>query len=228
MNTIERVDKIDEYLAMSDADKKEFERSNSVSEVSSDNETIRHEDIEQQKEIIFAIRRRSFREQMQKEIRAINKQEPRSHVIRTIASIVVAACLVGVFIIPVGWPSSVEGNKYTNENISLYKSYASLKGAGDAEEYIADAYVALSNNEYRKAAKLSREAIRLLQDTNDPFKVDMRQDAEWYNALANLSRRQLWYTIKAKNDVERIASQEMHKHYNDANKLLKSLKGKNK
>ena len=31
MNTIERVDKIDEYLAMSDADKKEFERSNSVS-----------------------------------------------------------------------------------------------------------------------------------------------------------------------------------------------------
>ena len=57
MNNIERTDKIDAYLAgtMSEAEKKEFEGLLLGSETSLDDKTKLHDEMELQKEIIFAM-----------------------------------------------------------------------------------------------------------------------------------------------------------------------------
>lgn len=138
---------------------------------------------------------------------------------RVFAPIAIAAMLAGVFFMPFGWHASTIGKGYTSENI---EQFASLRGSGDAANYITEAYSALVDKKFSDAAKLSQEAIKLLRNADDPFQVDMLQDAEWYNALANLSRGQLWFTIKAKKDIKRIATNP-GKHQDDAKDLLKRL-----
>lgn len=148
------------------------------------------------------------------------KQTMKPLIPRVFAPIAIAAMLVGIFFVPFGGPASTIGKGYTSENI---KQLASLRGSGDAADYISKAYEALENKEFSDAAQLSQKAIKLLQNTDDPFHVDMLQDAEWYNALANLSRGQLWFTIKAKKDIKRIANNP-GKHQDDAKDLLEKLK----
>lgn len=139
---------------------------------------------------------------------------------RVLTPIAIAAVFVGVFFMPFGWQPSIVGKNYTRENI---EKFASMRGSGEAANYVAEAYESLVNEKFSDAAKISHEAIKLLQNTDDPFQIDMLQDAEWYNALANLSRGQLWFTIKAKNDIKCIANHP-GKHQNDAKKLLEELK----
>lgn len=144
--------------------------------------------------------------------------------IRIFAPMAIAAMFVGFFFIPFGWTDSNVGSEFASGNLAQYSSYASLKGThDDPATFIAEAYVALNDKDYKTAAKLSKEAMEILDGTCDPFKLDMLQDAEWYNALANLSRGQLWYVMKAKKDLKRIASSE-GKHKSDAEVLLKELK----
>lgn len=144
--------------------------------------------------------------------------------IRIFAPMAIAAMFVGFFFIPFGWTASNVGSEFASGNLAQYSSYASMKGAqDDPATFIADAYVALNDKDYKTAAKLSKEAMEILDGTSDPFKLDMLQDAEWYNALANLSRGQLWYVMKAKKDLKRISSSDS-KHKSDAEVLLKELK----
>jgi hypothetical protein len=77
MITIGRTDKIDAYLAgtMSDAEKKEFERLLLDPETSLEDRTKLQDEMELQKEIIHAIRRRGFREMVQKDIKEIQEEE---------------------------------------------------------------------------------------------------------------------------------------------------------
>lgn len=143
---------------------------------------------------------------------------------RVFAPMAIAAMLAGVFFVPFGWMASNIGADYTSSNLAQYASYSSMKGAqDDAATFIAGAYDALSKMEYKDAAELSQKAMTMLQGTNDPFELDMLHDAEWYNVLANLSRRQLWYVIKAKKDLKRIASNP-GKHQSDAKALMQKLK----
>lgn len=76
MNTIERTELIDKYLAgtMSEAEKNEFERLLLDPETSLEDRTKLQDEMELQKEIIFAIRRRAFREHVREEIVKINEQ----------------------------------------------------------------------------------------------------------------------------------------------------------
>lgn len=141
---------------------------------------------------------------------------------RVFAPIAIAAMLIGVFFMPFGWLAS-DGRSYADNNITQYTSYVSMKGSDEAVDYLANAYFALQNKEYAAAAKESKKAILLLQGASDPFRVDMLQDAEWYNALANLSRGQLWFTRQAKKDIKRIANNP-GKHQEHAKDLLEKLK----
>ena len=107
----------------------------------------------------------------------------------------------------------------------LMLGFTSCNGCGSQPQESTDSTkvdTALVDKKFSDAAKLSQEAIKLLRNADDPFQVDMLQDAEWYNALANLSRGQLWFTIKAKKDIKRIATNP-GKHQDDAKDLLKSL-----
>lgn len=141
-----------------------------------------------------------------------------------VAASAMAAMFVGFFFFPFGWTASNVGSEFASGNLAQYSSYASLKGAqDDPATLIAEAYVALNEKDYKTAAKRSKEAMERLEGTKDPFKLDMFQDAEWYNALANLSRGQLWYVMKAKIDLKHISSSDS-KHKSDAEVLLKELK----
>jgi len=172
------------------------------------------------KEIEMAFKARGLMESMQQwDAEMRQKQVIKTLIPRVFAPIAIAAMLAGVFFVPFGGPASTIGKGYTSENIT---QFTSMRGTGDAANYISEAYAALVDKKFYDAAKLSQEAVKLLQDADDPFQVDMLQDAEWYNALANLSRGQLWFTIKAKKDIKRIATSP-GKHQDDAKDLLKSL-----
>lgn len=77
MKNIDRTEKIDAYLAgtMSDAEKKEFERLLLDPETSLEDRTNLQDEMELQKEIIHAIRRRGFREMVAKELKKIETEE---------------------------------------------------------------------------------------------------------------------------------------------------------
>lgn len=177
------------------------------------------------KDIEIAFKARGLREAMREWDDAAQKTKQRIiRLVKTFTPIAMAAMLAGVFFVPFGWTVSNVGSNFTSENLAQYSSYASMKGTqDDAAAFIADAYVALEKKEYKEASGLSQTAMKMLQGTNDPYELDMLHDAEWYNALANLSRKQLWYVMKAKKDLKRIASNP-GKHQTDAEELLQKLK----
>ena len=81
MNTAERTEKINAYLTgvMSEAEKNEFERLLLDPNLSLEDRTKLQDEMELQKEIIFAIRRRGFREMVKKDIAEINKEKDEHH-----------------------------------------------------------------------------------------------------------------------------------------------------
>ena len=109
MNTVERTELIDKYLAgtMSKTEKNEFERLLLDPEMSLGDRTKLQDEMELQKEIIFAIRRRDFREHVQHEIAKIKEEEEDSdkkvaqritplyrRIIRATSSSAIAACFI--------------------------------------------------------------------------------------------------------------------------------------
>ena len=76
-NSIEQSEKIDAYLTgkMSDAEKNEFERLLSDPETSLEDRTKLQDEMELRKEIIFAVRKRGFREHVAKELTKIKEEE---------------------------------------------------------------------------------------------------------------------------------------------------------
>ena len=172
MNTIERTDKIDAYLAgtMSDAEKKEFEGLLLGSETSLEDRTKLQDEMELQKEIIFAIRRRGFCEMLKKDIAEIKQEKEEAdkkaakitplyrRVLRVSASLAIAACFIGVIIIApqVNRLSNIGDNAklYASVNIEMNEAYSGLKGCNDATNAILIANELMQSGDYKQADKI--------------------------------------------------------------------------
>ena len=176
MNTIERTDKIDAYLAgtMSEAEKKEFEGLLLGSETSLEDRTKLQDEMELQKEIIFAIRRRGFREMVKKDIAEIKQEKEEAdkkaakitplyqRVLRMSASLAIAACFIGVIIIApqVNRLSNIgdNANLYASVNIEMNEAYSGLKGCNDATNAILEASELMQSGDYKQADKILAHA----------------------------------------------------------------------
>ena len=242
MNTIERIDKIDAYLAgtMSDAEKKEFEGLLLGSETSLEDRTKLQDEMELQKEIIFAIRRRGFREMVKKDIAEINKEKEEAdkkaakiiplyrRVLRVSASLAIAACFIGIIIIApqVNRLSNIgdNANLYASANIEMNEAYSGLKGCNDATNAILEANELMQSGDYKQADMILAHALEQMEPiTSDEQQAwTEKEDMLYLRALCAIKQHKLYRSRMLLNEVINMNST----HKDQAQQLLNQIKGR--
>lgn len=240
MNTIERTDKIDAYLAgtMSEAEKKEFEGLLLGSETSLEDRTKLQDEMELQKEIIFAIRRRGFREMIKKDIAEINKEKEEAdkkaakitplyrRVLRMSASLAIAACFIGVIIIApqVNRLSNIgdNANLYASANIEMNEAYSGLKGCNDATNAILVANELMQSGDYKQADKILAHALEQMEPiTSDEQQAwTEKEDMLYMRALCVIKQHKLYRSRMLLNEVINMNTT----HKDEAQQLLNTIK----
>ncbi len=242
MNTIERTDKIDAYLAgtMSDAEKKEFEGLLLGSETSLEDRTKLQDEMELQKEIIFAIRRRGFREMVKKDIAEIKQEKEEAdkkaakitplyrRVLRVSASLAIAACFIGIIIIApqVNRLSNIgdNANLYASANIEMNEAYSGLKGCNDATNAILEANELMQSGDYKQADKILAHALGQMKPvTSDEQQAwTEKEDMLYLRALCAIKQHKLYRSRMLLNEVVNMNST----HKKQAQQLLDQIKGR--
>ena len=221
MNAIERTEKIDAYLAgeMSDAEKKDFEGLLLDSDSSLEDRTKLKDEMELQKEIILAIRRRGLREMLQKEEAKIKQEEDEHHkrikrikrIIKWVlgggssAMSVAAVILVLVTIMPFA------NLMYNSSNVY----YAQALEVGDLRSCQSDtlgiiwteAISALQQADWSRANDLALQVMELssqpVAGMIDKEKLGYYQQAEWMHANYLMHNKKIF---KAKRLLKKIAA----------------------
>lgn len=242
MKTIERTEKIDAYLAgtMSDKEKKEFERLLLESEKSLEDRTKLQDEMELQKEIIFAIRRRGFREMVKKDIAEIKQEKEEAdkkaakitplyrRVLRMSASLAIAACFIGVIIIApqVNRLSNIgdNANLYASVNIEMNEAYSGLKGCNDATNAILEASELMQSGDYKQADKILAHALEQMEPiTSDEQQAwTEKEDMLYMRALCAIKQHKLYRSRMLLNEVVNMNST----HKDQAQQLLNQIKGR--
>lgn len=222
MNTIERTDKIDAYLAgtMSDAEKKEFEGLLLGSETSLEDRTKLQDEMELQKEIIFAIRRRGFREMVKKDIAEI-KQEKEEHHQRikriTIWSLgsstlmAMAAVLLLLFVLA---PVAQQMQGLSSQYIAGVVIDDIERDVDNGEDMLSVAIVLMQNNQWEEAEQIINKIY-----TQPTIKTSDFQKVEWLRAICLMHRGKV---IKAKKLLNKIANSNSP-YQIEARKMLDDL-----
>lgn len=240
MNTIERTDKIDAYLegTMSEAEKKEFEGLLLSSETSLEDRTKLQDEMELQKEIIFAIRRRGFREMVKNDIAKIKQEKEEAdkkaakitplyrRVLRMSASLAIAACFIGVIIIApqVNRLSNIgdNANLYASVNIEMNEAYSGLKGCNDATNAILEASELMQSGDYKQADKILAHALEQMEPiTSDEQQAwTEKEDMLYMRALCVIKQHKLYRSRMLLNEVINMNST----HKKQAQQLLSTIK----
>ena len=239
-NSIEQSEKIDAYLTgkMSDAEKKEFERLLSDPETSLEDRTKLQDEMELRKEIIFAVRKRGFREHVAKELAKIKEEEEEAHkiaaariklvvlyTIRATASIAVAACFVGVFIAPQLLRLnnlSNQGELYAEALIEMTDAYTQLKGSDDAANVILEATALMQSGDNKQADALLADALQAMPKVTkaDGQAWTEKGDMLYLRALCAIKQHKLYRSRRLLNEVVRMDGL----HRDQAAELLHTIK----
>ncbi len=222
MNTIERTDKIDAYLAgtMSDAEKKEFEGLLLGSETSLEDRTKLQDEMELQKEIIFAIRRRGFREMVKKDIAEINKEKDEHHQrIKRIkiwslggsTLMAMAAVLLLLFVLA---PVAQQMQGLSSQYIAGVVIDDIERDVDNGEDMLSVAIVLMQNNQWEEAEQIINKIY-----TQPTIKTSDFQKVEWLRAICLMHRGKV---IKAKKLLNKIANSNSP-YQIEARKMLDDL-----
>ena len=246
MNTIERTDKIDAYLAgtMSDAEKKEFERLLLDPETSLEDRTKLQDEMELQKEIIHAIRRRGFREMVAKELKKIEEEEAENgntdeaapaaktplylRIIRVGASSAIAACFVGLLITTpqINRLSSISNDTelFASVTTEMNEAYSGLKGCNDATNAILEANELMQSGDYKQANKILAHALEQMEPitSEEQQAWTEKEDMLYLRALCAIKQHKLYRSRMLLNEVINMNST----HKEQAQQLLNQIKGR--
>lgn len=247
MNTIERTDKIDAYLAgtMSDAEKKEFEGLLLGSETSLEDRTKLQDEMELQKEIIFAIRRRGFREMVKKDIAEIKQEKEEAEkgdahkaaakiiplyrrILRAGASSALAACFVCLLIIApqVNRLATISNDAelFAATNIEMNEAYSGLKGCNDATNAILEANELMQSGNYKQADKILAQALEQMDPITSEEQQEWteKEDMLYLRALCAIKQHKLYRSRMLLNEVINMNST----HKDQAQQLLNQIKGR--
>ena len=242
MTKLERIEKIDAYLAgkMSDAEKNEFERLLQDSNVSLEDRTKLQDEMELQKEIIFAIRRQAFREMIEEEdANMLHEQEAADkavakttllnrRIIRTGASVAIAACFVGLVIIAPQATrlSSISDNTdlFISANIEMNEAYSGIKGCDDATEAIVQANELMAAGDYKQADVILTKALEQMTDVTAESEQAWteKEDMTYMRALCAIKQHKLYRSRRLLNEVVNMNST----HKDEAQQLLNLIKGR--
>ncbi len=221
-------EQIDKYLAgqMTEDEKLQFERL-----LSADDSSLRDE-MELQKEIILAIRRRSLKEMLQDEEDSIQKEKEGHHkrvvrwTLRSVASIAVAACFIGVIVIgpQVNHLSNIgdNANLYASANIEMNEAYSGLKGCNDATNAILIANELMQSGDYKQADKILAHALEQMEPiTSDEQQAwTEKEDMLYLRALCVIKQHKLYRSRMLLNEVINMNST----HKKQAQQLLNTIK----
>ena len=240
MSTSERIEKIDAYLTgeMSEIEKKEFERLLLDSNLSLEDRTKLQDEMELQKEIILAIRRRGLKEMLRKEEAKIKQEEDEQHrrikrrIIWSLGGsgsfMAIAACFIGVLIIApqVNRLSNLSDNAnlYASANIEMNEAYSGLKGCNEATNAILEANELIYSGDYKQADKILAHALEQMEPiTNDEQQAwTEKEDMLYMRALCAIKQHKLYRSRLLLNEVINMNST----HKDQAQQLLNQIKGR--
>lgn len=209
MNTIERTDKIDAYLAgtMPDAEKKEFERLLLDPETSLEDRNKLQDEMELQKEIIHAIRRRGFREMVAKELKKIEAEEAeKAHRRKKIAywslggsgMMAIAAVMLMLLVIA---PMARQMQDCSNMYIAQSMHSENYRGDAEFEPPLDHALQLMQADQWNEAETIINDVYQRPHDSS----VDQQKshdEAEWLKAIYLMHDGK---AIRAKRLLEKIA-----------------------
>lgn len=220
-------EQIDKYLAgqMTEDEKLQFERL-----LSADDSSLRDE-MELQKEIILAIRRRSLKEMLQGEEESIQKEKEDRHkrvvrwTLRSVASIAVAACFVGVIVIgpQMSRLSGLgESTIYAETAIEMMNAYSQLKGCEESAEVILQANEYMQKGDYKQADAILTKALSDMKDITSENRQawSEKEDILYLQALCAITQHQLYRSRRLLNGV--VSMQGIHQQ--SALDLLNTIK----
>jgi tetratricopeptide (TPR) repeat protein len=220
-------EQIDKYLAgqMTEDEKLQFERL-----LSADDSSLRDE-MELQKEIILAIRRRSLKEMLQGEEESIQKEKEDHHkrvvrwTLRSVASIAVAACFVGVIVIgpQMSRLSGLgESTIYAETAIEMTNAYSQLKGCEESAEVILQANEYMQKGDYKQADAILTKALSDMKDITPENRQawSEKEDILYLQALCAIKQHQLYRSRRLLNGV--VSMQGIHQQ--SALDLLNTIK----
>ena len=220
-------EQIDKYLAgqMTEEEKLQFERL-----LSAEDSSLRDE-MELQKEIILAIRRRSLKEMLQGEEESIQKEKEDHHkrvvrwTLRSVASIAVAACFVGVIVIgpQMSRLSGLgESTIYAETAIEMMNAYSQLKGCEESAEVILQANEYMQKGDYKQADAILTKALSDMKDITPENRQawSEKEDILYLQALCAIKQHQLYRSRRLLNGV--VSMQGIHQQ--SALDLLNTIK----
>lgn len=222
MNTIERTDKIDAYLAgtMSDAEKKEFEGLLLGYETSLEDRTKLQDEMELQKEIIFAIRRRGFREMVKKDIAEIKQEKDEHHqrikkiTIWSLGSSTLMAMAAVLLLLFVLAPVAQQMQGLSSQYIAGVVIDDIERDVDNDEDMLSVAIVLMQNNQWEEAEQIINKIY-----TQPTIKTSDFQKVEWLRAICLMHRGKV---IKAKKLLNKIAN-SYSPYQIEARKMLDDL-----
>ena len=242
MKNSERIEKIRAYLTgeMSEVEKKEFERLLLDPNLSLEDRTKLQDEMELQKEIILAIRRRGLKEMLRREEAKIKQEEAEGdkvavriihryrHLVRAGVSSVIAACFAGLLII--GPQASrlvtISNNAalFAAANVEMNEAYSGIKGCDEASEAIMRANELMVAGEFKQADKELAQALELMADVTvgEAQAWTEKEDMTYMRALCAIKQHKLYRSRRLLNEVVSMNST----HKDEAQQLLRQIKGR--
>lgn len=243
MNNSERIEKIRAYLTreMSESEKNEFERLLLDPNLSLEDRTKLQDEMELQKEIILAIRRRGLKEMLRREEAKIKQEQEEAdkvaavrnillyrRIIRAGATSALAACFVGLLIIGPQASRmttiSSDAALFAAANVEMNEAYSGIKGCDEASEAILRANELMAAGEYKQADKALVQALEPMADVTAEAEQAWteKEDMTYLRALCAIKQHKLYRSRRLLNEVVNMNTT----HKNEAQQLLNQIKGR--
>lgn len=242
MKALDRTILIDRYLSgeASPEEKLQVERLLSDPELSLDDKEAFRQDMELQEDIIIAIQERGLRKMLQREEERLraesNDDQPPIKVaanrrgplwlIRSAATIVIAACMAGPIVIApqVSRMVAISNNSefYSAATFEMTEAYSQLKGCNEPSDAIIDATVLMQSGDYKQADALLADALQSLPKVTkaDGQAWSEQEDLLYLRALCAIKQHKLYRSRRLLNEVVRMDGL----HRDQAAELLNTIK----
>ena len=233
MKTTERTELIDRYLLgeATAGEKMQVERLLSDPELSLEDRDKFRKDMELQKEIILAIQKQGLKEMLQQADEKNEKEEEhhrkvRIWSIRSVASLAIAACSVGIIIIG---PQMSRISDLTKQDAFYAEAYADInnayamvcRGESEAADAILEANALMQADEYKQADAILSETLANMQDVSKGTQTwEEKEDMLYLQALCAIKQHQLYRSRHLLNEVVKMNTT----HKDKAQQLLNTIK----
>lgn len=234
MKTVERTKLIDRYLLgeATAEEKMQVERLLSDPELSLDDRDKFRKEMELQHEIILAIQKQGLKEMLQQADEKEEKEEEhhrkvRIWSIRSVVSLAIAACFVGIIIIG---PQMSRISNLSQQDAFYAEAYADInnayamasRGESEVADAIIEANALMQAGDYKQADKVLVQALEQMQEisSKEVQAWSEKEDIVYLRALCAIKQHKLYRSRRLLNEVVNMNAT----HKDEAQQLLNTIK----